>query len=63
MPPYIIFPDSTLREIVRMQPTDVNTLADVQGMGEKRLECYGSAVLAVVADFHKNAEKNAAAVS
>ena len=63
VPPYIIFPDSTLREIVRMQPTDVNTLADVQGMGEKRLECYGSAVLAVVADFHKNAEKNAAAVS
>ena len=63
VPPYIIFPDSTLHEIVRMQPTDVNTLADVQGMGEKRLECYGSAVLAVVADFLKNAEKNAAAAS
>ncbi len=63
VPPYIIFPDSTLREIVRMQPTDGNTLADVQGMGEKRLECYGSAVLAVVADFLKNAEKNAAAAS
>lgn len=63
VPPYIIFPDSTLREIVRMQPTDVNTLADVQGMGEKRLECYGSAVLAVVSDFLENTGKNGAAAS
>ena len=32
-------------------------------MGEKRLECYGSAVLAVVSDFLENTGKNGAAAS
>ncbi len=51
VPPYIIFPDSTLREIARVRPQDMACVAQVQGMGEKRLECYGEAVLDIVRRF------------
>ena len=48
--PYVIFPDRTLREIARAQPATLAALGQVHGVGPTRLERYGRALLAVVAD-------------
>jgi ATP-dependent DNA helicase RecQ len=48
VPPYIIFSDRTLREIARARPATLSQLRDVYGVGDAKLEAFGSAVLAVV---------------
>jgi ATP-dependent DNA helicase RecQ len=48
VPPYVIFHDSTLREIVERKPRNLNELAQVQGVGAAKLERYGEAMLAAV---------------
>ena len=49
VPPYIIFHDSTLREIAAARPSSLGELARVNGVGRAKLERYGDAVLAAVA--------------
>jgi ATP-dependent DNA helicase RecQ len=49
VPPYVIFHDSTLREIAAKRPARLSELARVQGVGEAKLSRYGEAMLAVVA--------------
>ncbi len=48
VPPYVIFHDSTLREIAEKKPRDLNQLAQVQGVGAVKLERYGQAMLAAL---------------
>ena len=48
VPPYVIFHDSTLREIAERKPRNLNELAHVQGVGAAKLERYGEAMLAVL---------------
>jgi ATP-dependent DNA helicase RecQ len=48
VPPYIIFSDRTLREIARAKPSTLTQLREVYGVGDAKLEAFGSAVLAVV---------------
>jgi ATP-dependent DNA helicase RecQ len=45
VPPYVIFHDSTLREIAAMKPRNLNELGTVQGVGAVKLERYGEAML------------------
>jgi ATP-dependent DNA helicase RecQ len=45
VPPYVIFHDSTLREIAARKPRDLNELSQVQGVGVVKLERYGGAML------------------
>jgi ATP-dependent DNA helicase RecQ len=49
VPPYVVFHDSTLREIAEAYPSSLSQLARVQGVGEAKLNRYGEAMLAVVA--------------
>jgi ATP-dependent DNA helicase RecQ len=49
VPPYVIFHDSTLREIAAARPTTLGELGQVNGVGRTKLERYGDAMLAVVA--------------
>ncbi|HWH25708.1 MAG TPA: DNA helicase RecQ [Pseudolysinimonas sp.] len=49
VPAYIVFGDATLRGISLTQPTTLAELGTVSGVGDKKLEAYGAAVLAVVA--------------
>jgi ATP-dependent DNA helicase RecQ len=49
VPPYVIFHDSTLREIAAARPRSLAELAEVNGVGRTKLERYGDAVLAAVA--------------
>ncbi|WP_344699290.1 DNA helicase RecQ [Sphingomonas limnosediminicola] len=45
VPPYVIFHDSTLREIAARKPRDLHELGTVQGVGAVKLERYGAAML------------------
>ncbi|MGZ2412352.1 ATP-dependent DNA helicase RecQ [Sphingomonas sp. F9_3S_D5_B_2] len=48
VPPYVVFHDSTLREIVAAQPTSLDELAAVQGVGAAKLARFGEAMLAAL---------------
>lgn len=48
VPPYVIFPDSTLLEMLRSQPTSLADMAKVSGIGARKLERYGEAFLEVL---------------
>jgi ATP-dependent DNA helicase RecQ len=49
VPAYVIFHDSTLREIAAAKPSSLAELAQVNGVGRAKLERYGDAMLAAVA--------------
>ncbi len=49
VPPYVIFHDSTLREIAASRPRSLAQLGTVQGVGAVKLARYGEAMLAAVA--------------
>ncbi len=55
VPPYVIFHDSTLRGIAESRPASLGELARVQGVGEAKLNRYGAAMLAVVAEHEEAA--------
>jgi len=48
VPPYVVFHDRTLREMVARHPRTLDELALVQGVGETKLERYGERFLAVL---------------
>ena len=48
VPPYVIFHDATLREMVRLRPSSPTELLALQGVGETKLERYGEAFLQVL---------------
>jgi len=49
VPPYVIFHDTTLREIARSKPKTKEDLRHVYGVGDRKAEGLGEMVLAVVA--------------
>ena len=49
VPPYVIFHDSTLREIAAARPASLAELSQVNGVGRAKLDRYGDAMLATVA--------------
>ena len=49
VPPYVIFPDSTLLEMLRSQPSSMADMGRVSGVGARKLERYGAAFLEVLA--------------
>lgn len=48
VPPYVIFPDATLLEMLRSQPASLADMARVSGVGARKLERYGAAFLEVL---------------
>ncbi len=48
VPPYVIFHDSTLREMAALRPQNLRELHTVSGIGEQKLERYGEIFLAVI---------------
>lgn len=48
VPPYVIFHDATLAEMVRAKPNNLGALGRVSGIGEAKLKKYGAEVLAVL---------------
>lgn len=50
VPAYIVFGDATLRELAAARPSTIAELDGITGIGQKKLERYGEAVLDAVAD-------------
>ncbi|RJF94115.1 DNA helicase RecQ [Sphingomonas cavernae] len=48
VPPYVIFHDSTLREIAQRRPRSLDAMAGISGIGTRKLEAYGEAFVEVV---------------
>jgi len=48
VPPYVIFHDTTLRELARLKPSTLDALRHVYGVGARKAEDLGDAVLAVI---------------
>jgi len=51
VPPYVIFHDSTLREMAVLKPTSHGALGRISGVGAAKLERYGDAFIAAIAAF------------
>ncbi len=49
VPPYVIFHDTTLREIARMKPKTVEELRHVYGVGDRKAQDLGELILKAVA--------------
>ena len=50
VPPYYIFNDKTLRDMVLMKPDSMDSMALVHGIGERKLEKYGKMFLEIIAE-------------
>ncbi|WOB08553.1 DNA helicase RecQ [Piscinibacter gummiphilus] len=48
LPAYVIFHDATLAEMARSQPSSLDDLSLISGVGEKKLEAYGREILRVL---------------
>jgi ATP-dependent DNA helicase RecQ len=48
VPAYVVFHDGTLRAIAAARPSSLDALADISGVGEKKLERYGDDLLGVI---------------
>jgi ATP-dependent DNA helicase RecQ len=48
VPAYVIFHDATLRAIAEQAPEDLNALAEVPGIGARKLTEFGADILAVI---------------
>ncbi|HKW00531.1 MAG TPA: DNA helicase RecQ [Vicinamibacterales bacterium] len=49
VPPYVIFHDTTLRELARLKPATMDALRHVYGVGERKAEDYGPMLLSEIA--------------
>ncbi len=48
LPPYYIFNDETLNEIVSIKPQTIDKLLTVKGFGQKKCEWYGNDILQII---------------
>lgn len=48
VPPYVIFHDATLIEMIRSQPQTLGDMGAVSGVGEQKLQSYGQSFLEVL---------------
>ena len=49
VPPYVVFHDSTLREMAKARPSTIGELGQIGGVGSKKLEAYGERFLQEIA--------------
>jgi len=62
VPPYVIFHDTSLKEMARIKPVDAASFSTIGGVGERKLEKYGpvftSAIKTFLADHGTDISKN-----
>jgi ATP-dependent DNA helicase RecQ len=49
VPPYVIFHDSTLREVAARKPASLGELSAIEGIGDTKLERHGESLLDAIA--------------
>ena len=57
IPPYLVFSDKTLLEMVRIEPVDMETFATVEGVGEKKTVKYWKPFVMAIRRFKGITEK------
>jgi ATP-dependent DNA helicase RecQ len=51
MPPYVIFHDATLQEMLKVRPATKSQMSEITGIGEQKLARYGDVFLKEIAQF------------
>jgi ATP-dependent DNA helicase RecQ len=59
VPPYVIFHDSTLRDMAMLKPRTQADMALVSGVGARKLEAFGDAFLQTIRQFQDRSEASA----
>ncbi len=57
VPPYVIFHDTTLKEMATVLPTDELHLQTITGIGERKLKKYGKQFLDLIKDYVSKKDK------
>ncbi len=60
VPPYIVFNDATLKEMVAHKPTYDEAFLDVDGVGKAKLEKYGDLFMNEILNFEKEGKQKKA---
>ena len=60
VPPYVIFHDSTLREVAARKPASLGELSAIEGIGDTKLERHGESLLAALASARERDDVPAA---
>jgi ATP-dependent DNA helicase RecQ len=53
VPPYVIFPNASLREMAQQQPQTLQQFAQISGVGSRKLSQYGATFLAEIIAFRQ----------
>ena len=53
VPPYVIFHDSTLHDMVQRRPKTIDELHDVYGVGARKAATFGDAFLDAIRTFRR----------
>ncbi len=51
VPPYVVFPDTTLTQMASERPMTEEALLAISGVGQSKLERYGEAFLTVIRGY------------
>lgn len=51
VPPYVVFHDTTLREMLERKPTEKSELLSITGIGESKLEKFGDSFLEAIQEY------------
>ncbi|MET0360044.1 MAG: DNA helicase RecQ [Pararhizobium sp.] len=51
VPPYVVFPDTTLIALAKMRPDDADDLLDIPGIGQSKKERFGEQFLEAIRTF------------
>lgn len=51
VPPYVVFGDASLAEMAATQPRDPQTFLAINGVGQRKLEQYGSAFIEAIVNY------------
>jgi ATP-dependent DNA helicase RecQ len=55
VPAYVVMSDATLEDLCRRRPANLDELLQVNGIGERKAESYGSEILATFREFREGA--------
>jgi ATP-dependent DNA helicase RecQ len=53
VPPYVIFPDTTLKQMAERRPANIDDLHDIYGVGAKKAADFGDAFLDAIRTFRR----------
>ncbi|BCS96760.1 ATP-dependent DNA helicase RecQ [Desulfoluna limicola] len=54
IPPYLVFNDATLADLIEKMPTDDIEMLSVSGIGQQKLSSYGDEILAIIDEHLKD---------